>query len=191
MKHFPLVAAIFEGAWRRRRLGWGGCCGRRRWRRFTLSGALSCRPGGHAASVGVVLAVLKCPWRPLAEIARIMDEMLVPFFRDCRLVELAIIATLAGMGEEMLFRGVIQAAAAGNRRPSGVWLGPVGDFGSVWAASSDYADLRGLGRPHRALSRRLWLASGNLLAPMIAHGAYDFLALAYLVKVRRGNRDKG
>jgi hypothetical protein len=38
--------------------------------------------------------------------------MFVPLFRDCRLVELAIVAALAKIGEEMLFRGVIQSVAA-------------------------------------------------------------------------------
>jgi membrane protease YdiL (CAAX protease family) len=36
----------------------------------------------------------------------------------------------------------------------------------------------------------LWLASGNLLAPIITHGLYDFLALAYLTR-RRGVGDQG
>ena len=38
----------------------------------------------------------------------------------------------------------------------------------------------------------IWLASGNLLTPMVTHGVYDFLALAYLVKVRggRGTKDE-
>ena len=124
--------------------------------------------------------------------------MLVPLFRDCRLAELAIIATLAGIGEEMLFRGVIQAAAAqeiGGQR--GVWLGLLLAsvlFGLLHPITPTYAILAGLIGLYLG---GLWLASGNLLTPVVAHGAYDFLALVYLVKVRRGKgqgsgvRDEG
>jgi len=40
----------------------------------------------------------------------------------------------------------------------------------------------------------LWLACGNLLTPIVTHALYDFLALAYLVKLRgegRGTRGEG
>jgi membrane protease YdiL (CAAX protease family) len=30
----------------------------------------------------------------------------------------------------------------------------------------------------------LWIASGNLLVPIVAHGLYDFVALVYVVKMR-------
>ena len=36
----------------------------------------------------------------------------------------------------------------------------------------------------------LWLASGNLLVPIVAHGAYDFAALVYLLHVA-GSADAG
>jgi membrane protease YdiL (CAAX protease family) len=31
----------------------------------------------------------------------------------------------------------------------------------------------------------LWILTRNLLVPITAHGAYDFLALVYLTRVRR------
>jgi membrane protease YdiL (CAAX protease family) len=31
----------------------------------------------------------------------------------------------------------------------------------------------------------IWLATGNLLVPIIAHAMYDFVALVYFVKTRK------
>ena len=66
---------------------------------------------GAAATLPPLVAVwlcLKCPWRPFAELVRVVDELLVPLFRNCRVAELAVISLLAGLGEEILFRSVIQ-----------------------------------------------------------------------------------
>jgi uncharacterized protein len=191
MKHIPLVAAIFEGSLVPVAIALGWLLGSPplatlhfQWRAALLGVAATLPP------LALFWLCLKCPWRPLAEIARVTDEMLVPLFRDCRLAELAIIATLAGIGEEMLFRGVIQAAAAqeiGGQR--GVWLGLLLAsvlFGLLHPITPTYAVLAGLVGLYLG---GLWLASGNLLTPVVAHGAYDFLALAYLVQVR-GRRSK-
>jgi uncharacterized protein len=190
MKHFPLAAAVFEGSLVPAAilLGW-----------LLKSPPLTTLHfDGRAALLGVAATLplaalfwlcLKCPLRPFKEIAKITDEVLVPLFRDCRLAELAVIATLAGIGEEMLFRGVIQAAAAqeiGGQR--GVWLALLltsALFGLLHPITPTYAILAGLVGLYLG---GLWLASGNLLTPIVAHGAYDFLALVYLVK-KRGKRE--
>jgi hypothetical protein len=137
--------------------------------------------------LGLFWLCLVCPWRPFAEIARITVETLVPLFRDCQLMQLAIIAALAGVGEEMLFRGVVQAASAQEiGGPYGVWLGLLIAavlFGLLHSITPTYAILAGLIGLYLG---GLWLASGNLLTPIVAHGAYDFVALLYLARVRGG-----
>jgi uncharacterized protein len=193
MKRFPLAAVVFEGSLAPVAIGVGWLLRspplatlRLDWRAGLL---------GIAATLPLLLLFwlcLKCPWRPLAEIARITDEMLVPLFRDCRLLELVLIAALAGIGEEMLFRGVIQAAAAqeiGGQR--GVWVALLVTsvlFGLLHPITPTYAILAGLVGLYLG---GLWLASGNLLTPIVAHGTYDFLALAYLVKLRRNRSQTG
>ncbi len=82
---------------------------------------------------------------------------------------------LAGIGEEWLFRGVIQPLAGLIVASLLFGLAHVGarsmvPFG-VWAAAWGSA-----GRHSRILT-------DGLTAPMVAHGVYDMLALAYL---RRG-----
>ncbi len=185
-KHFALTAAIFEGSLAVVAIALGWLLGQSPLRTFHWD---LC----HAA-LGVVATLpplalfwfcLKCPLRPFQTIARILDEAVVPLFRDCRFTELAVIAALAGIGEEMLFRGVIQAAVAQQiGGPRGVWLGLLMAavlFGLLHPVTPTYAVFAGSIGLYLGW---LWLVCGNLLVPIIAHGLYDFLALLYLVRAR-------
>jgi membrane protease YdiL (CAAX protease family) len=92
-------------------------------------------------------------------------------------MQFAMIAVLAGVGEELLFRGAMQSIV-------GSWTTPV--IGLVITSL-----LFGLAH---ALSKLYFLFAvavgaflgwmtwkyNDLVAPMVAHGVYDFLALAYL-----------
>lgn len=186
-KHFALTAAAFEGSLVLVAMVLGWLLGQPPLATF--------RPDVHGTAIGIAATLpplglfwlcLKCPWRPLQTITQILDEMLVPLFRDCSMVQLVIIAALAGVGEEMLFRGVLQPAVAeGIGGPYGVWLGlfiAAILFGLLHPITPTYAILAGLIGVYLGW---LWLACGNLLAPIITHGLYDFLALTYLVRRRR------
>ncbi|MEX0676651.1 MAG: CPBP family intramembrane glutamic endopeptidase [Pirellulales bacterium] len=146
---------------------------------WTMRGALV----GLAAAVPMVAAlvlVTRFPLGPLADLENVVRRLIVPLFRSSRLVDLAAICALAGLGEEMLFRGVAQA---GIERASG----------SPWLALSLASVLFGLAHPitrtYAVLAGLIgvylgWLlvASGNLLVPIVTHAAYDFLALVYLLR---------
>jgi uncharacterized protein len=145
---------------------------------------------GLAATLPMALlfwAIVRFPVGPLGNLVRTVDRLVVPLFADCSLVGLAAIAMLAGFGEEMLFRGVIQSAIA-------AWLpGPQGPWIALAAASVVFGVFHWITPTYAAWGTAigaylgwLWIASGNLLVPSIAHGLYDFLALVYLVRVRRG-----
>jgi membrane protease YdiL (CAAX protease family) len=85
------------------------------------------------------------------------------------------------MGEELLFRGVVQNI-------SQEWLGPLGGlalasvlFGLVHPLTRAYfvaASVIGV------YLGWLWLATDNLLVPIIAHGLYDFVILM-VIRLRR------
>jgi membrane protease YdiL (CAAX protease family) len=126
---------------------------------------------------------LKWPWPPLRRIAGILDEMIVPLFRDCRIEQLAIVALLAGLGEETLFRGVVQAGMEQAVGPSrGAWIALLVAaclFGLLHSITPTYVVLAALVGLYLGW---LWLATGNLLVPITAHAAYDFFALLFLVK---------
>jgi uncharacterized protein len=144
---------------------------------------------GLAATVPLVAVLAACvyiPFKVLRDLMGTIDRLVVPLFAGWSLWEMALVAGLAGLGEEMLFRGVIQNATS-------TWLGgdygPVAGlvlasllFGSAHALSPAYAVLAtGIG----LYLGGLWLATGNLLVPIAAHAVYDFVALVYLVRERR------
>ena len=92
-----------------------------------------------------------------------------------------IIALLAGLGEEALFRGVLQTSLAGTMN---VWLAVclIGAlFGLVHYVSTTYAIYAGLVGVYLGV---LHILTGNLLVPILIHAVYDFVALTYLVHFR-------
>src|SRR5207247_4003229 len=100
-------------------------------------------------------------------------------FGGASVAQLALVAAAAGLGEELLFRGLVQAGVA---RFFGLAAGlTVGSlvFGVCHWLNVTYAILAMLAGAYFGL----WLAvTGNILTPVVAHAAYDFLALVYLVR---------
>jgi uncharacterized protein len=183
MKRFVLTAAAFEGglALLACALGWIFGTPPLRTLRFDLMGII----WGIAATLPPLVLFwlcLKIPLQPLREIVRILDQSVVPLFRNCRLAELAIIAALAGIGEETLFRGVVQTGAAqAIGGPHGWLIGLLAAgclFGLVHSITPTYALLAAMIGIYLGA---VWLACDNLLGPIIAHGLYDFLVLLYLL----------
>lgn len=184
--HFALIAALFEAFLVFLAVGLGWLFGfspmeRLRW---DISGL----GWGLVATLPALLLFwlcLICPWKPLAEMTRIVDRRIVPMFRDCRVGEMAAISLLAGIGEELLFRGLLQGGVANyvGGLP-GIWLGLlVGGvvFGLAHPVSKTYAIIITLIGFYLG---GLYLLSGNLLAPITTHAVYDWLVLVYLTRVR-------
>jgi membrane protease YdiL (CAAX protease family) len=95
--------------------------------------------------------------------------------------QFAMVAVLAGVGEELLFRGVIQSKLIDWTSPAaGVALASLA-FGAAHALSRLYFVLATLIGVYLG-----WLVVryGELITPMIAHALYDFLALLYLSRFR-------
>jgi uncharacterized protein len=185
-KHFALTAVIFEGSLAVAAIALGWLLGQPPLQ--TLHFNFRDAALGVAATLpplGLFWFCLKCPWKPFERIAHLLNVTIVPLFRDCGLAQLLMIAAAAGIGEEMLFRGTIQAAvAAGIGGPWSIWLGLLvasALFGLLHPITPTYTLLAGLIGLYLGW---LWLATGNLLTPILTHGVYDFLALLYLVKAR-------
>ncbi len=126
-------------------------------------------------------AMLRWPIGPLARVRAFCDDEVAPLFAGRSWSELALISIAAGVGEEMLFRGVVQSSLAG-------WLGAT--WGVVLASF-----LFGLFHPisltYMVLTAILglclgvlWIENQNLLTVMVAHAVFDLAALGYLVKYR-------
>jgi hypothetical protein len=122
-------------------------------------------------------------WGPLAALKADVERLVVPVFRNSSIVDLALVALAAGIGEEMLFRGLLQHGLAHWLAPPwGIWLALAiasAAFGCAHMLSATYAVLAGLIGLYLGL---LLIWTGSLLAPAVAHGLYDFIALLYLVR---------
>ena len=96
--------------------------------------------------------------------------------------QFAMVAILAGVGEELLFRGVIQYLLVEWTTPMiGLVLASL-IFGLAHALSKLYfvlATLIGL------CFGWLVLQHGDLVAPIVAHSLYDFVALLYLSRLAK------
>lgn len=124
--------------------------------------------------IGLFLAANRYPLGPLRRIKELLHEALGPSLATCRWYDLLLIAAVAGFGEEVLFRGVLQPLM------NLFWSNVV--FGLVHFITPAYALLAG------AIGAYLgWLLneSGNILAPVIAHGLYDFLAFLVVAREYR------
>jgi membrane protease YdiL (CAAX protease family) len=110
-----------------------------------------------------------------------IDRTLAPLVADCSLFDLVLLSVMAGVGEEVLFRGVVQAALAGSVGPVLAIAVSALLFGLAHFVSVTYAVYATLFGVYLGV---MLVVFGNLLAPVITHAVYDFVALAYLVYVR-------
>ena len=121
-------------------------------------------------------------WGPLARIRRTVEELLGPLLAAARPVELAALCALAGLGEELFFRGFLQAWLARLLGPAwGLVLGGL-LFGMAHALTPLYVVLAWAIGVYLGW---VWTASGNLLVPVVAHGLYDLVALVWMMRLRR------
>jgi membrane protease YdiL (CAAX protease family) len=148
-----------------------------------------------ALGIGVVLTLppLAVMWvtseirlAPFERIRREIDEIIGTLFGRASLLDLAMISLLAGVGEEALFRGVLQTTAAGWSTSLWGLVAASVLFGLMHFVTPTYAMLAtAIG----AYLGWLFLAFDNLVVPMAVHGIYDFVALVYLR--RTGGREDG
>jgi hypothetical protein len=128
--------------------------------------------------VGLVF-LRELPGGAVGRLNRTVDELLVPLFAELRLWQYAVISALAGIGEELLFRGVLQQVL-------GEWTGATAAvavtsvvFGLAHLITPLYGVLAALVSVYLGW---LFLQYENLAVPMVTHGLYDFVALWYLVR---------
>ncbi|MCI0535816.1 MAG: CPBP family intramembrane metalloprotease [Verrucomicrobiales bacterium] len=137
-----------------------------------------------APPLAVFVHGLQSVWKPFAEIRSALDRTVGCLFAKFSVPQLFVVSALAGISEEALFRAVAQGslqAALGS--PSALLVASVA-FGCAHLLNWSYGGFAVLAGLYLG---SLWLATGNLLTPIITHGLYDFLALVYYLKISRGD----
>ena len=137
---------------------------------------------GVAASVPLLALffwLMRSAWRPVCCLVRFLEEVVRPIITGWSLWQMAVISALAGTSEEVLFRGVLQGGLTLHCAAGLALLAASLMFGLAHCVNATYAFVAaamgaGLGA--------LWLWTGNLLVPMVAHTTYDFVALVYLAR---------
>lgn len=132
---------------------------------------------GVTPTLAVLLLLTYTNWPPLVEMRRQVESIVAQLFGAARWWELALVSAAAGLGEEILFRGVLQPIAIEWTTPTLGVLAVSLLFGILHAASTAYFLLA------TAMGAYLgWMAHyyADLLAPIITHALYDFAALLWL-----------
>jgi membrane protease YdiL (CAAX protease family) len=145
---------------------------------------------GAVATLPLLLGLswmLSSTARPVQRLVQLVVEQVGPLLAPLSLSQLALLAAVAGFSEEVLFRGVLQVGF-------GAWLPEAGSllvtsflFGLVHFASREYALMAGIMGAYLGL---LFLAQGNLLAPIVTHALYDFVALSTVVRRYRASAQR-
>jgi hypothetical protein len=146
---------------------------------------LSAVARGLSATVPMLIIfgiLVNSNWPMMRRLREQVEWLIGEMFPNGSIAQFATVAVLAGVGEELLFRGSLQTAL-------GHWTTPIIGlvitsilFGLAHALSKLYFIFAvAVG----AFLGWMTLKYNDLLAPIIAHGLYDFLALAYLSRRRR------
>jgi len=143
-----------------------------------------------AAGIAAALALSVLQWwlqrlapriGPVEAMRELQRTIFEPLFAPLSVAEMVAISALAGVGEEILFRGAMQAS-----------------FGWPIATVA-------FGACHLGLSRRGWvlgawaaiagavlaalaIETGGLVAPIVAHAGYDLAALLWIRRQARARR---
>jgi uncharacterized protein len=123
------------------------------------------------------------PLGPIQSVKDIAHDLIGRMFRGTSILQLAVISLAAGLGEELLFRGLAQAGLekliGGEWGPLVALIAASALFGICHWLNTTYAILAMLAGVYFGL---LLMLSGSLWTPIVAHAAYDFIALVYLLR---------
>lgn len=133
---------------------------------------------GIAGTIPLFLLFLlfyQYPIGPLYAIKKSLLDILGPILAMCRWYELIILATVAGISEEVLFRGVLQPWLEKDYGLTGGIVISNIIFGLLHWITPVYALIAGLIGGYLAYMMEI-SGTRNLLTPIIIHGLYDYLA---------------
>lgn len=176
---FLNVAGVFEGGIVLVALGLGWLSGTAPLQRMNWD--------WNAILVGIVAILPMLACMALAtKLRRLVGELLGRPLSLCRWYDLVLLAALAGFGEELLFRGVLQP-----------WIGRIDPWLGVVAANVIFGLLHALTPGYAVFATVFglylsWLYTGfdepNLARPIVAHALYDYVAFLSIIRDVRRNQ---
>lgn len=176
------LVLVFEGAVLFLAIAFGAAVGP------SLAGRARWSPAGILVGglAGVALyaaarGAMRSTWPPLEHLGEALREIVCRYFARATPLDVAVVSALAGLAEEALFRGVLQTGlvAAWGTAPGIAVASAL--FGLAHPISPIYgATAAGMG----AILGALFVASGDLAAPVLAHTLYDFLVLRWILAMR-------
>jgi membrane protease YdiL (CAAX protease family) len=122
----------------------------------------------------------------VVEFRKKLEETVLPMFAGYSVPELALVAIMAGVGEEIFFRGFLQLWLGGLLNPWVALLLVSILFGVVHYVSHAYALFAGLIGLYLGL---VLMLTGNLFVAIAIHALYDFVALLYLLREKPAPAD--
>jgi membrane protease YdiL (CAAX protease family) len=134
---------------------------------------------GIAATVSLALLLawfMRTQWSAVAELRRSQIEFLSEIGFDLTPARILLLSLVAGISEELFFRGVLQTVID---RHSSILIAIVLTnivFGALHARTPFYAIAAGFAGAYFGF---LFWETGSLAAPIIAHAAYDYVALEW------------
>lgn len=152
------------------------------WNRFKISfqstglAMLYCLP-----MFAGLLFTLRSEWEPILQLREEIYQKILPIFSNSKLIDLAIIAIFAGVGEELFFRGWMQKALIDSTGVlPGILIASL-IFGLLHYLSTTYAIYAFITGVYLGI---IYFATGNIYIVMAIHALYDFVALVVLVHRR-------
>jgi membrane protease YdiL (CAAX protease family) len=149
------------------------------------------RPTLTGTMVGVLATVpllgglwftVRSDWAAMRRLRDEVERHVLPLFVGCSPLQLAAIAVAAGIGEELLFRGLAQGALTEVAGPLTGLLVTSVLFGLAHFITGAYALLAAVVGLYLG---GLALLMDGIWAPVVVHSLYDFIALTALTRWRR------
>jgi membrane protease YdiL (CAAX protease family) len=121
---------------------------------------------------------------PMREIRDLLSDWLAPLLSECRWWDIVLLALMAGLCEELLFRGTLQLWMTANWGLTAAIVSGSVLFGLVHAVTPTYAVIATLMGAYLAATMYL-VDRPNLLVPITTHAVYDYVGFAVLISNHR------
>jgi len=153
----------------------------------TLSWSFQAVVLGFAATIPMLVMFVfldRAKSLPLLRIQQLVRMFIFTFFRKCSAAQIFLICVLAGIGEELFFRGLMQDGITHGLGNTffGLVCGIVISsffFGIAHLVTPTYGVIAFFMSLYFAA---LFLLSGNILVPMIAHALYDYCVIRFILQ---------